>query len=90
DAEIVQQVPDRRIAWKSVSGAPNGGDIEFEPIDSQKTKILAHMEYEPEGLAETVGDKLGFVSRRVEGDLERFKKFVEERDVETGAWRGQV
>jgi hypothetical protein len=30
------------------------------------------------------------VSRRVEGDLERFKEFIESRGQETGAWRGDV
>ena len=90
DAEIIQQVPDRRVAWRSLAGAPNSGDIEFEPLDDQRTKVVAHMEYEPDGVVEAVGDKLGVVSRRVEGDLERFKKYVEERGVETGAWRGQV
>lgn len=30
------------------------------------------------------------VKRRVEGDLERFKRFVEERSAETGAWRGEI
>ena len=35
-------------------------------------------------------DKLGFVARRVEGDLQRFKEFIESRPRETGAWRGEI
>jgi hypothetical protein len=30
------------------------------------------------------------VQRRAKKDLERFKEFIEERGVETGAWRGEV
>ena len=48
------------------------------------------MEYDPEGIVEEIGDKLGLVTRRVEGDLNRFKEFIESRGVETGAWRGRV
>ena len=48
------------------------------------------LEFEPEGIAEQVGDKLGFVSKRTEADLKRFKEFIEERGAETGGWRGQV
>ena len=44
----------------------------------------------PSNLLHTVGDKLGLVTRRVEGDLERFKQFIEARGQETGAWRGEI
>jgi hypothetical protein len=27
---------------------------------------------------------------RVKGDMKRFKKFIEERGRETGAWRGEI
>ena len=29
-------------------------------------------------------------SRRVQGDLQRFKELIEERGTATGAWRGEV
>jgi hypothetical protein len=48
------------------------------------------LDYDPEGPVQSVGDKLGFASRRVEGDLERFKTFIEDRGAETGAWRGEI
>jgi uncharacterized membrane protein len=90
DAEIVDQQPDQRIAWRSIDGTGNGGIVTFQPAGPSTTRVNLQMEFEPEGLAETVGDKLGFVSKRAEGDLERFKTFVEARGNETGAWRGQV
>ncbi|MBT2452936.1 hypothetical protein J7F03_39095 [Streptomyces sp. ISL-43] len=48
------------------------------------------MDFDPEGMAENIGDKLGFVDRQVKGDLKRFKYFIEDRGAETGAWRGSV
>jgi uncharacterized membrane protein len=90
EAEIVEQVPDRKMAWRSVGGTPMAGTVVFEPIDEGHTRIMLTMEYEPQGLTESVGSALGFDSRRVEGDLERFKELVESRGVETGGYRGQI
>lgn len=89
EAEITSQVPDEKIAWRSLDGAENVGIVTFHPIENGKTEVHLRIEYEPEGLVENAGDLLGFVSRRVAGDLERFKDFVEAQG-ETGAWRGHV
>jgi uncharacterized membrane protein len=89
-AEIVQQIPDQAIAWRHARGAVNRGVVTFRPLDAERTQISLAIEYDPQGFVEKVGDVLGFVSRRVEGDLERFKRFVEERWTETGAWRGEI
>lgn len=89
-AKITEQIPDLRIAWRSEEGEMNGGMVTFEPIGHNRTGINLTMEYEPEGFAESVGDALGFVSRQVDGDLDRFKEFIESRGVETGSWRGTV
>jgi uncharacterized membrane protein len=90
DAVITEQIPDERIAWRNVSGARNAGVITFHKIDPQTTKLMLQLDYEPEGAMENVGSALGVVGRRVQGDLERFKEFVEARGAETGAWRGEV
>ena len=90
DAEITEQTPDQRIAWKSTDGAENAGVVTFHRLDDDRTKIMLQLDFEPEGIVETVGDKLGFVSRRAEGDLGRFKDFIEGTPSETGAWRGEV
>jgi uncharacterized membrane protein len=89
-ADISEQTPDQRIAWHSTTGAQNAGVVTFHYIDDNTTRIMLQVEYDPEGIVETVGDKLGFVSRRVEGDLKRFKEFIESRGQETGAWRGSI
>ncbi|MGW2637133.1 SRPBCC family protein [Streptomyces sp. NPDC001348] len=92
DAEITEQVPDERVAWTTVSGeARQAGVVTFHRLGEDRTKVMLQMEVAPEGVAETVGDKLGFVKRQVTGDLKRFKGFIEERGgLETGAWRGEV
>jgi uncharacterized membrane protein len=90
DAEITEQTPDQRIAWTSTSGARNAGVVTFHHLDDNMTRVMLQLEYEPEGATEAVGSALGFVTRRVEGDLERFKDLIEERGRETGAWRGEV
>jgi uncharacterized membrane protein len=90
DAEITEQVPDMRIAWRSASGARNAGVVSFYRLSDQQCRVSLQIDYQPEGVVENVGDWLGVLSRRVEGDLERFKKFIEERGVETGAYRGTI
>ena len=90
NAVITEQLPDERIAWKSTDGAPNAGVVTFHRLSDQKSKIMLQMDYEPEGAVETIGDTVGAVSLRVAGDLERFRKFIEERGKESGAWRGEV
>ena len=90
DAEIYEQIPDNRVAWRSTSGAPNAGVVVFQPVNPNRTRVSLRLAYEPETVGEKVGDTLGFVSRRIEGDLERFKEFIQNRGVETGAWRGKI
>jgi uncharacterized membrane protein len=90
DAEITEQLPDDRIAWRSTDGTGNAGVVTFHHLDTSRSKVMLQLEFEPEGFAETVGDALGFVRRRAAGDLERFKGLIEERGRESGAWRGAV
>ena len=90
EAEITEQTPDEVIAWHSTSGVPNGGRVTFEPLGNDRTRVNVRIEYEPRDAVEKVGDALGIVQRRVRGDLERFKEFIESRGSETGAWRGEI
>jgi uncharacterized membrane protein len=89
DAEIVEQRPDQLIAWRSTSGAKNTGTVTFQP-GADGTSVTLTLEYEPEDAMEKVGDALGVLDRQVQGSLERFKKFLESRRSETGAWRGTI
>ena len=90
DATITEQAPDQRIAWRNTTGSTNAGVVTFHFINDNTTRIMLQLEYEPEGVVENVGDIVGVVSRRVQGDLQRFKEFIEARGTETGAWRGKI
>lgn len=90
DARITEQIPDERVAWTSTTGARNAGVVTFHRLGDNETKVMLQLDFEPEGAIENVGDKLGIPDRQVTGDLERFKKFIEARGQETGAWRGEV
>ena len=90
DAEISEQHPDERVAWHSTSGTKNAGVVTFHRIDDNTTRVTLQLDVEPEGLVESVGTALGLLDRRVKGDLERFKEFIQGRGTETGAWRGDV
>jgi uncharacterized membrane protein len=89
-AEIVQQEPDRLVSWRSLDGARNDGTVRFEALDAGTCRITLELDLEPDGPIEATGDALGFVSRRVKGDLERFREFIESRGEATGAWRGRI
>ena len=89
-AEIFEQLPDERIAWRSTSGARNDGTVLFRPIDANRTNITLRVDYEPDGPVESAGSVLGMVGGRIEGDLKRYKEFIESRGVPTGAWREEV
>ncbi len=90
DARITEQTPDQRVAWQSEAGDANAGVVTFHRLADDKTRVMLQLEYEPEGMVEGAGSALGFVARRVESDLERFKEFVEARGQETGGWRGEI
>jgi carbon monoxide dehydrogenase subunit G len=89
-ARILEQVPNQKVAWAATEGATNAGAVHFMPIGAGQTTVRLELEYEPEGLVETVGDKVGVVERRAEADLEKFKSFIEDAGYATGAWRGTV
>ncbi|RBY79572.1 cyclase [Geodermatophilus sp. TF02-6] len=90
EATILEQVPDQKIAWAATSGATNAGAVRFEPTGPSATTVYLTLEYEPEGVVEQVGDKLGIVERQVKSDLQRFKDLIEDEGYATGAWRGSV
>lgn len=89
-AEITEQTPDQRIAWTSTTGARNAGVVSFHHIDDNTTRVMLQIDYDPKGFVENVGDALGMVERRMQGDLEKFKEYIESRGMESGGWRGDI
>jgi len=90
DAEIIDQLPDQHVEWASVDGKAHRGRVSFEPISLNRTRVALAMVWEPETVVEKVGAAVGLDERQVEMDLMRFKRFIEERRDETGAWRGEI
>jgi hypothetical protein len=90
DAAILEQVPDRKVAWAATTGATNAGAVYFQALGPSRTLVRLSLDHEPEGLVEKVGDVLNIVARQAQADLERFKQFIESRGTATGGWRGAV
>ena len=90
DAEITEQLPDERVAWRNTDGKDNAGVVTFHKIDDRP-----HARHGPDRLR--ARGHQGEARRRarrprppVKGDLERFKELVESQGGETGGWRGEV
>lgn len=90
DAQITLQEPDQRVTWESLDRPLNAGTVWFEPLSATETKVTVELTWEPDSAVENIGAAVGLDSRQVASDLKRFKKFIEEREVETGAWRASV
>lgn len=90
DATITEQHPDERVAWRSDNGPTHAGVITFHRLDDNTTRVTAQMDIDPDGFVEQVADKLGILDRRVKGDMQRFRDFIEQHGGETGSWRGDV
>jgi uncharacterized membrane protein len=90
DVEITEQIPDKRIAWRSTSGVPNGGVATFHKISDNLTRVAVQMDYQPEGPMEKLGDAFGAVRLELRGNLQKFKEMMEARGKETGGWRGSI
>ncbi|MFJ3441093.1 SRPBCC family protein [Streptomyces sp. NPDC086081] len=91
DTEIVDQLPDERVTWRTTSGDTNQkGSVRFERVDDTHTRVELVMEIEPSGMAEKAADMMGTIDRRVKGDMKRFKQYIEERGAADGAWRGRI
>ncbi len=90
EAEVIEQVADQKVAWAATDGATNAGAVFFTPLGADRTSVRLHLEYEPEGVVEKVGDRLNIVEKQAQSDLEKFKSYIEGKGVESGGWRGEV
>jgi uncharacterized membrane protein len=90
DAEITEQIPDQRIAWRSTSGPMSMGVVTFDKVREDCTRVVLRMVYGPQGLDEKIGDALGAMKLEAQRNLQNFKQLIEKRGVESGAWRGTV
>jgi uncharacterized membrane protein len=90
NAKIIDQVPDTKVSWTNIDGSDNTGAVTFDAIGPTTTRVTLALDFEPSGVVENVGDKLGIVAGQARSDLESFREFVTARGASTGAWRGEV
>ena len=91
DAEITEQLPDERVAWRNTDGKDNAGVVTFHKLDDDRSRIMVQIDFVPEGIKEKVGAAINAPDHQVKGDLERFKALVEaEGGPSEGGWRGEV
>jgi uncharacterized membrane protein len=90
EAEIVEQVPNQRIVWRSVSGPQHVGVVTFHRLSDRLTRVQVNLDFQPTGLMEKTGSGSRAAIRALDTDLRRFKAFMEMKNEATGAWRGRV
>jgi uncharacterized membrane protein len=93
DAEIVNDVPDSLIAWKTVGDAevPNAGSVHFSDAPGGRgTIVKVEVDYEPPAgkigalVARLFGED---PDRQIREDLRKFKQLMETGEITTSARR---
>jgi uncharacterized membrane protein len=90
EAEITEMIPDKRIAWRSVSGTKHTGHVTFHPLEDNLTRVIVNLDFNPSGMLEKMASGMRFVKRAAKSDVYRFKAFIETHEQATGAWRGRI
>lgn len=90
DAEILEQLPDERLVWRSLGNPHHSGTVTFESLDDALARVTLRIDFMPRGLLERAGDSSGALRRQVQADLENFRSFIEGQGSETGQWRGAI
>ena len=76
-AEITDVIPNKRRAWRTLHGSNNAGMVNFHEISDERSLMTLHLDYDPKGVMQNLGDELGIVSRVIQRALEQFKEFAE-------------
>jgi len=90
EAEIVEQRPDERIVWESVSGLEHVGVVTFHELAERLTRLEVNIDIDPSGPMEKIARGARFAKRAVRADLKRFKAYVEMHEEDTEGWRGEI
>jgi uncharacterized membrane protein len=89
-AEITEQRPDERIAWRVVDGISHTGVVTFHELAPRLTRVDVSLDLDPGSLIEKAARGMRFVKRAVRADLARFKAHVVMEEEESGEWRGEI
>jgi uncharacterized membrane protein len=87
-ATITDLTPDQRIAWESEDGEYVAGIVTFEPIGTSRTRLNLKLFYDSKGSRRSENEFLSSAGDRVEEDLQRFRKFIEDQDRANNGARG--
>jgi uncharacterized membrane protein len=90
EAEITDQKPCERIAWRSTGGPQTIGVVTFHRLSDHLTRIYVTMDFQPKGMFEKFASGTRISRRALKSDLMRFKAFIELRDEATGGWGGRI
>ncbi|WP_199844352.1 SRPBCC family protein [Streptomyces sp. RTd22] len=94
-AEIVEQIPEKRIIWKSRAekGHVNGA-ITFHELGPELTRVLVVLQYYPQGFFERTGNIWRAQGRRVRLELKHFRRHAMAEVLlnpdEIEGWRGEI
>jgi uncharacterized membrane protein len=83
EAEISDRKGERVMEWHTTSTPDMTGSFALQPIDDNRTRVQARIEYDPGAIREAFGGPKGFaqanaIERLVRSDLEHFKECVEQ------------
>jgi cobalamin biosynthesis protein CobT len=90
EAEITEQRPNQRIAWKTDGGVESTGVVTFHELSDRLTRVMVTHDFQPHGVLEKTASGFRMSRRALRSDLMRFKAFIEMREEETGAWRERI
>ena len=94
-AEIVEQVPEKRIIWTSRAekGHVNGA-VTFHELAPELTRVLVVLQYYPQGFFERTGNLWRAQGRRVRLELKHFRRHAMAEVLlnpdEIEGWRGEI
>jgi uncharacterized membrane protein len=77
EASIVECVPPKLLRWETRWGASHRGQLRFEALPGDRTRLKVEIDYRPQGLIEHLGAWLGIVDHHVSRELRRFRQAVE-------------
>ena len=79
-AEIVEQIPYMRIAWRSTSGIHHDGIVTFQKLSETRTKVVLKTHSDAFFLNEQTGDASDEGRLRASGTLKNFKNLLERQE----------
>jgi uncharacterized membrane protein len=94
-AEIVDQVPNERIVWRSKGDKGHvDGAVTFHELTPDLTRMLVNLEYYPQGLFERTGNLWRAQGRRVRLELKFFRRYLTSEVLlhqdEVEGWPGEI